>query len=95
MSVSSQYQIDDLHAGARVEAHLPAGVGGAGLPPRGPDKLLLKPNGAPVFHAVGQVDAPFDETLRRGVEKPPRAGSAQNDLERTVRAHNFVVGKAT
>jgi len=64
------------------------------MPPKDQVPLLLKPNGVPVFHPVGQADAHLEETLHRGLEKPPRTTSAQNDLERTVRAHNFVVGKA-
>lgn len=45
--------------------------------------LLLKPNGAPVFQNVDQND--MAQTVKKAQETA--------DLERTVKAHSFVVGK--
>ena len=50
--------------------------------------LLLKPNGAPVFPNTNDGEG-LNTTMKRG------ASSGQvNDLERTVKAHSFQVGKA-
>ena len=50
--------------------------------------LLLKPNGAPVFPNIEDGEG-LNMTMKRG------SSSGQiNDLERTVKAHNFTVGKA-
>jgi hypothetical protein len=45
--------------------------------------LLLKPNGAPVFQNVGPDE--IGVTMKRAQETA--------ELERTVKAHSFVVGK--
>lgn len=52
--------------------------------------LLLKPNGAPVFSNNALGDDDLGQTVKRG-----QSAGAANDLERTVKAHSFVVGKPT
>lgn len=50
--------------------------------------LLLKPNGAPVFSKMASDQDELNQTMKRGQSIP-------NELERTVKAHNFVVGQPT
>lgn len=52
--------------------------------------LLLKPNGAPVFSNNAFGDDELGQTMKRRQSAGPA-----DELERTVKAHNFVVGKPT
>ena len=51
---------------------------------------MLKPNGAPVFSNNTFDDTDLGQTMKRR-----QSSGAANELERTVKAHNFVVGKPT
>ena len=48
--------------------------------------LLLKPNGAPVFHNV-------DVLQQAATMRKEEIQNQDGDVERTVKAHSFVVGK--
>lgn len=56
--------------------------------------LLLKPNGVPVFQNLGGDEAQFNVTMPRNLRNPVSDDLASDDhLQRTVKAHSFLVGK--
>ena len=92
--VSPQYQIQDHPGGVRRGSQVPASTKDSQMANLGKVNLLLKPNGAPVFQNVERPDPDLDETLRRGRENSHSVSTDQNGLERTVRAHTLILGKA-
>jgi len=86
--------MQDHPGGVRRGGQVPGSTKDSQMANLGKVNLLLKPNGAPVFQNVEQRDPDLDETLRRGRENPLPVSSDQNGLERTVRAHTLILGKA-
>lgn len=67
---------------------------GASHTPGAQVPLLLKPNGVPVFLNIGAEGAQWNVTLPRNHRNQPLSVlSAEDQMQRTVKAHSFVVGK--